>query len=65
MKTIMLELSEEQFSRLMQAAELSCETIPELVKDRLIDLLEEPIDPFEPRSRRERERDEAFRRRIA
>jgi hypothetical protein len=65
MKTITLELSEEQFARLSEVAESHLETPAELLKTRLIDLLEEPADPFDPRGRCHRERDEEFLRRIA
>jgi hypothetical protein len=65
MKTITLELSEEQFARLTQAAECHYEALSELLKARLIDLLEDPTDPFDPRGQRPRERDAEFLRRIA
>jgi hypothetical protein len=65
MKTIKLELSEEQFARLSEVAECHLETPSELLKARVIDLLEEPADPFDPRGRCQRERDDEFLRRIA
>jgi hypothetical protein len=65
MKTITLELSEEQFARLTQAAECRYETLSERLKGRLIDLLEDPTDPFDPRGQRQRKREEEFLHRIA
>jgi hypothetical protein len=65
MKTITLELSEEQFARLTEVAESCLETPSELLKARVIDLLEDPADPFDPRVRYQRDRDEEFLRRIA
>jgi hypothetical protein len=65
MKTIMLELSEEQFARLRQAAECRYEALCKLLQARLIDLLEDPTDPFDPRGQLQRERDGEFLRRIA
>jgi hypothetical protein len=65
MKTIMLRMSEEQFNRLRLAAECRWETLADLLRARLIDLLEDPTDPFDPRGRWQRERDEEFPRRIA
>jgi hypothetical protein len=65
MKTITLQLSEEQYARLMQVAECRYETPSELLMARIIDLLEDPTDPFDPRGQRQREKDEEFLRRIA
>jgi hypothetical protein len=65
MKTIMLRMSEEQFNRLRLAAECRWETLADLLRARLIDLLEDPTDPFDPRGQWQRERDEEFPRRIA
>ncbi|MDB5349092.1 MAG: hypothetical protein JWN86_339 [Planctomycetota bacterium] len=65
MKTITLELSEEQHARLTLAAESGHETIRELLNARLIDLLEESVDPFDPRANRQRDRHEEFMRRLA
>jgi hypothetical protein len=58
-------LSEEPFALLTQATERSYETFSELLKDRLIDLLEDPPNPFDPRVQHQRQTDEEFRRRIA
>jgi hypothetical protein len=65
MKTIILELSEEQFARLRHSAERRHETLPELLKARLVGLLEDPTDPFDPRWHRSHEMEEDFARRIA
>jgi hypothetical protein len=65
MKTIMFEMSEEQFARLTRAAEFRYATLSELLKARLIDLLEDPIDPFDPRWQLRWEREAEFLRRIA
>ena len=65
MRTIMIEMSEEQFSRLARAAECHHEVLSELLKARLIDLLEDPLDPFDPRGQRRRESEDEFLRRIA
>src|SRR4051812_21088625 len=58
MKTITLELSEDQFARLAEAADCRDKTLSELLKARLIDLFEDPVDPFDPRGQGQRERDE-------
>jgi hypothetical protein len=65
MKTIMLEMSDEQFAHLTQAAEFRYASLSELLKARLIDLLEDPTDPFDPRWQLQSEREEEFLRRIA
>jgi hypothetical protein len=64
MKTITFNLSEQQFDRLTQAADCRDRTLSELLKARLIDLLEEPTDPFDWTGQRQRERDEELLRRI-
>jgi hypothetical protein len=65
MKTITLELSEEQLARLTQAVGCRYETLSGLLKARLFDLLEDPTDPFDPRWLGRRDREREFLRRIA
>jgi hypothetical protein len=65
MKTITFELSEEQFAHLKRSAECRHVAPRKLLKSRLIDLLEDPIDPFDPRGQLPREREEEFLSRIA
>ena len=64
MKTITIVLPEEQYARLTEAAECRDKSLSELLKARLIDLLEDPTDPFDPRGQCQRERDAEFLRRI-
>jgi hypothetical protein len=65
MKRITFELSEDQFARLEKAADCRDRALAELLKARLIDLFEDPADPFDPSGQRLRERDEELLRRIA
>jgi hypothetical protein len=65
MKTITFEFSEDQFDRLKRAAEDRDETVSDLLRAVLIDVLTDPTDPFDPRGRCQRARDEEFQRRIA
>jgi hypothetical protein len=65
MKTVTLELPEAQFARLAEAAGCRDTTRSELLRFRLIVMVEDPTDPLDPREQRQRERDEEHLRRIA
>lgn len=65
MKTLMLELPDEQVARLELAAECRNRSLVELLKVRLIDLFEDPADPFDQCGQRLREKDEELLRRLA
>jgi hypothetical protein len=56
--------AQERFARLSHAAECRYESLSERLKARLIDLLENPTDPFDTRAQRHRERDNESLRRI-
>jgi hypothetical protein len=61
---ITLVLPEEQVDRLEQSARRRNKSLAELLKVRLIDLFEDPADPFDPRGQRLREVDQELLRRI-
>jgi hypothetical protein len=65
MKAITLVLPDEQVDRLELAASRRDKPLAELLKIRLIDLLEDPADPFDPRGQFLRERDQELLRRFA
>ena len=65
MKAITLLLSDEQVDRLELAASRRSKPLAELLKFRLIDIFEDPADPFDPRGQCLRERDQELLRRLA
>jgi hypothetical protein len=64
MASITLTLSEEQAVRLESAATSRNMTPAELLAARLIGFFDDPADPFDPRGRCLRERDQELLRRV-
>lgn len=63
--TITIALLEQQFVRLERAAQWRDKSLTDLLQLRLIDLFEDPADPFDPSRQRLGEWDQALLRRLA
>jgi hypothetical protein len=64
MRSITLELPEEQVARLKYAAGCRNMTLAELLTVRFSELFDDPADPFDPKGQRLREEDQKLLRRI-
>jgi hypothetical protein len=64
MKSITLELPEEQVALLKHAAGCRNMTLAELLTVRLIELFDDPADLFDPKGQRLREEDQKLLRRL-